>query len=75
MLHYYIMDDLASLKTELFKRLEYSDTDKEKIYQLERKKINDSYPDEGYIIPQSYINEMENLKKKKTTRNQKRFRR
>jgi hypothetical protein len=66
--------DLASLKTELFKRLEYSDEEKEKQYQLERAKINDSYPDEGWRIPEGYINAMENLKKK-TTRNQNRFKR
>jgi hypothetical protein len=57
--------DLASLKSELFKRLEYGNEQKEAMYQTERKIINDKYPDEGWRIPQSYINEMENLKKKK----------
>ncbi len=63
--------DLASLKSELFKRLEYGNEQKEAMYQSERKIINDKYPDEGWRIPQSYINEMENLKKKNYEKSEK----
>lgn len=57
--------DLADLKAELFRRLEYSDPNKELEYQKKRKQVNDKYPDEGWRIPQSYIKEMENLKNNK----------
>jgi len=61
---YYIMD-LPKLKTELFRRLEYSDETKEATYQKARDAINRKYPDDGWRIPQDYINDMANLKKAK----------
>lgn len=57
--------DLESLKAELFRRLEFSDTEKEKTYQSERDTINKKFPDEGWHIPQAYIDAMKNLKNSK----------
>jgi disulfide oxidoreductase YuzD len=57
--------DLPKLKTELFRRLEYSDETKEATYQKARDAINRKYPDDGWRIPQDYINDMANLKKAK----------
>ena len=57
--------DLAYLKSELSKRLKYGDEKKEAEYQSKIKEINNNYPDEGWRIPESYRNEISELKNNK----------
>ena len=57
----YIMD-LVDLKSELSKRLKYGDEKKEAEYQSKIKEINNNYPDEVWRIPESYRNEISELK-------------
>ena len=57
--------DLPTLKKKLYERLNFKDTNQEQIYQEEREKINNSFPDEGWRIPQAYIDAMKSLKNNK----------
>ncbi len=61
----YNIMDLKELKSELFKRLEFGDDEEgknnKKYYELSAKIINEKYPDEGWRIPQGYIDEMKSL--------------
>jgi hypothetical protein len=55
--------EIEELQEEINKRLHYAEGSSEETeYQQELKKINDSYPDEGFRIPESYTIEIKNLK-------------
>lgn len=43
---------------KLYNRLEFSNSEDERKYQEEISKVNNKYPDEGWHIPQGYIDEI-----------------
>lgn len=57
--------DLPTLKETLYERLNFKDANQEQMYQEEREKINNSFPDEGWHIPQAYTDAMKSLKNNK----------
>lgn len=55
--------ETEELQQEINKRLHYAEGSSEETeYQQQLKKINESYPDEGFHIPESYTIEIKNLK-------------
>ena len=58
--------ELKELKSKLFKRLEFGDDadgkKHKRYYDLHVEDINKKYPDEGWRIPEGYINDMKSLK-------------
>jgi len=57
--------DLQKIKDGVVDRLEFRNHNDEAEYQSAISKVNNSYPDEGSIIPAGYTAKIKNLKKNK----------